>query len=623
VAFDYDTTPWFKKTEGIGQLPLTSGQSNKVAICPQGPNSELNISRKVNISSGLLRGGTEQRPSGTPKKMRLINVKTLELKEFIRGGIPPYAILSHTWGSEEVSFQDMGTIESHDKKGFSKILKCCQQAQNDGYDWVWIDTCCIDKSSSAELSEAINSMYAWYHDSAVCYAYLEDVPPLKPSFPKTQFSSARWFTRGWCLQELLAPPFVEFYASDWTEIGTKFSLREHIEAVTDIPKDALMGESLTTYPIAQKMSWASNRQTTRVEDEAYCLLGIFDINMPLLYGEGRRAFLRLQEQILQQTEDFSLLLWIEEGKGFGQYPSGVLPKSPRVFQQVNTFVGGSEGCDYSRIQLHTSDKNVSGARKSSPPKAWDPPQMTSRGLRVHMFVGHASEKDDENIHLMWTGCMYEDKYCCILLQRDDRFGFETYARIFADLNPLVNEEIFKTFKLSTLYLTTGIEDVSITKQDGQIPYEMAIDLQGSIFIDEERMTVKRDVDESIGKRQYRVENWRGGLSTLFFETKHSTSAPPDDCIKFAVSLQKEATYDRFVLGGAVYTESGVSVSGKEDNCLGDRMLLQLRNGRAVYLALKQTKKTTKSFWDKHSWQYSLRAALLDSSESDLQVTWIA
>ncbi|KAI1463568.1 HET-domain-containing protein [Daldinia caldariorum] len=234
--------------------------------------------------------------------MRLLNTNTLEVVEFTQKR-PRYAILSHLWENEEVLFQDI-------KDGHASL----RQAIKDGYEWVWIDTCCIDKCSSAELSEAINSMYRWYADSCICYAYLSDPSsgdPNKFSCPRTRgyFKDSRWFTRGWTLQELVAPRRIKFYSEDWTELGTKSNLREIITEVTGINEDVLLGcTSLSDITVALKMSWAANRSTTRVEDMAYCLMGIFDINMPLLYGEGTKSFKRLQEKIIHQYEDYTILL---------------------------------------------------------------------------------------------------------------------------------------------------------------------------------------------------------------------------------------------------------------------------------------------------------------------------
>ncbi|KAI4909904.1 uncharacterized protein J4E92_010520 [Alternaria infectoria] len=244
--------------------------------------------------------------------MRLINCSTLQLEEFFGANIPRYAILSHTWGDEEVSFADFTSGQPMVGSGYQKILFTCQQAIEDGIDYAWIDTCCIDKSSSAELSEAINSMFAWYQKSVRCYAYLSDVSAanMKQDFPKS-----RWFTRGWTLQEMLAPRKVIFYDQWWVDLGDREKHAEQISKITGIDKVALWNERPYTddkfgsYCVATRMSWASKRQTTRAEDMAYCLLGIFDINMPLLYGEGDRAFRRLQEEIIRKSDDDSILAW--------------------------------------------------------------------------------------------------------------------------------------------------------------------------------------------------------------------------------------------------------------------------------------------------------------------------
>lgn len=243
--------------------------------------------------------------------MRLINCDTLELEEFFGSNIPPYAILSHTWGSDEVTFAHipLNKPSATTRTGYGKIIGACAQAQHDGLRYAWVDTCCIDKSSSAELSEAINSMYAWYKSSIVCYAFLEDVSKSKL---KSKFRRSRWFTRGWTLQELIAPQSLVFYDQEWVEIGDRSSHAVEISNITGIDLSVIQkgsGKSVQDCCIAQRMSWASTRRTTRVEDEAYCLLGIFDINMPLLYGEGQRAFLRLQEEIMKVVDDDSILAW--------------------------------------------------------------------------------------------------------------------------------------------------------------------------------------------------------------------------------------------------------------------------------------------------------------------------
>lgn len=212
------------------------------------------------------------------------------------------------------------------------------QACSDGLKYIWIDSCCIDKTSSSELAESINSMFRWYEESEVCYVYLSDfVSGLSRScaedpvsFNPEQlaiFGSCRWFSRGWTLQELLAPKHVIFYDSQWKFFGQMNELASTIANITRIPPRALSHETaLYNYTVAQKMSWAACRSTTREEDMAYCLLGLFSI---LVYGEGgRRAFIRLQEAIMKETNDLSLFAWTSESDDFYR---GALARSPSEF----------------------------------------------------------------------------------------------------------------------------------------------------------------------------------------------------------------------------------------------------------------------------------------------------
>lgn len=316
--------------------------------------------------------------------MRLLNAQTIRLEEFFEKDAPPYAILSHTWGEEEVTFQDIKGPQSHyaKLKGYNKIVQSCKQATLMGLHYVWVDTCCIDKSSSAELSESINSMFRWYGISAVCFAYLRDVlPGTDPRVPSSEFARSVWFTRGWTLQELLAPSRLLFFASDWTLIEARNELTEEISTITRINKSFLHAPTLRhrnhaasvehtsssrdlrcvvarayhksncarlkTASIAERMSWAAARQTTREEDIAYCLLGIFDINMPLLYGEGMKAFTRLQEELVRRFDDQSIFAWDEDGMGTAtaaaddllrKAPLGILASSPAAFASCGNIV---------------------------------------------------------------------------------------------------------------------------------------------------------------------------------------------------------------------------------------------------------------------------------------------
>ncbi|KAL5089129.1 hypothetical protein Trisim1_005982 [Trichoderma cf. simile WF8] len=247
--------------------------------------------------------------------MRLLHASKLEMADFISDdAIPQYAILSHTWGLDEVTYHDLKDLSGAKlKAGCAKILACREQAVRDGLEWVWVDTCCIDKSSSAELTEAINSMFRWYSKAAVCYVLLSDVEATSDhAVLEERMEKSRWFTRGWTLQELLAPPPEKliFYSSQWTRLGSKTDFVDIVSSITRINKQYLQGQDLRHASVAQKMSWAALRQTSRLEDVAYCLLGLFDINMPMIYGEGQRAFIRLQEAIMTSTpDDHSLFAW--------------------------------------------------------------------------------------------------------------------------------------------------------------------------------------------------------------------------------------------------------------------------------------------------------------------------
>ncbi|KAJ8106240.1 hypothetical protein OPT61_g9667 [Boeremia exigua] len=266
--------------------------------------------------------------------MYLINATTFALERFDdESSIPPYAILSHTWGNAEVTFEEVHHLRSLAGVGAWKIRQTCIQALQDGLQYAWVDTCCIDKKSSAELSEAINSMFRWYKEAAVCYACLEDadlqaanIKDLEGAYIKEpngrlrsphnvidylQRADIRWFTRGWTLQELIAPQTIVFYDKAWRMIGTRDSLRGLLSEITGIYEGVLRGRlDLDTFSVGERMSWAAKRTTTRTEDMAYSLLGIFNINMPLLYGEGEKAFARLQEEIMKDNNDQSLFAWV-------------------------------------------------------------------------------------------------------------------------------------------------------------------------------------------------------------------------------------------------------------------------------------------------------------------------
>lgn len=232
---------------------------------------------------------------------------------------------------QEVLFTHVqsGNVPDRCAKGLEKVMNCRLQAKRDGYSFIWIDTCCIDQRSSAELSEAINSMFAIYARAHVCYAYLADVDG------PAAFSTSRWFKRGWTLQELIAPRSLEFFASDWSHIGDKETTKNIIHAVTGIDSAVLIHEKrVSTFSHATIMSYAAGRETTRPEDRAYSLMGLFGVHMPVIYGEGgKNAFLRLQYEILSRSPTHSLLVWRSNERFEDEDPSlcDIFGDSPDLF----------------------------------------------------------------------------------------------------------------------------------------------------------------------------------------------------------------------------------------------------------------------------------------------------
>jgi hypothetical protein len=234
----------------------------------------------------------------------------LRLQEFeSEHGLPAYAILSHTWhadSKQEVSYDDLQSGRGQHKAGYGKIEFCKKQASDDELAYVWIDTCCINRKSEPELSEAVNSMFRWYKNAARCYVYLSDVDTSQERTVagscsqewETLFPRSRWWTRGWTLQELIAPKHVYFFAREGMYLGNKSTLETVISGITGIPRDVLRGRHLAECTIEERMTWAKARSTTREEDHVYSLFGIFDVTMPLIYGEGKaKAFRRLYEEI--------------------------------------------------------------------------------------------------------------------------------------------------------------------------------------------------------------------------------------------------------------------------------------------------------------------------------------
>ncbi|KAH8646306.1 hypothetical protein BX600DRAFT_477473 [Xylariales sp. PMI_506] len=362
--------------------------------------------------------------------MRLLDTRTLDLVDVRDDAVPPYAILSHTWGQEEISLHELQWLKSRlprplDKRkrkvsemaGFRKVKEAAAVALRRGYSFIWVDTCCIDKSSSAELSEAINSMYAWYKQSAECYAYLSDVESSTWNMFESNLRGSRWFTRGWTLQELIAPRSVFFFNKNWDLLGHKDdppNFTKELSYITGIDEEVLDGRiDPLQLSISARMQWASLRSTTRPEDEAYSLMGLFQVNMPLLYGEGQRAFARLQEAIIQSTDDQSLFAWNSYGN-VEEDPdalSGLLAHSTSLFR----FSAGIQPLP------------------PSPVYASSPSAITNHGLRVQLYLRRIIEDDEvpmEEDYWAILDCFVRgaDGYVCPAL-RLRRLSQDQYARL--------------------------------------------------------------------------------------------------------------------------------------------------------------------------------------------------
>ncbi|KAI1107574.1 HET-domain-containing protein [Jackrogersella minutella] len=337
--------------------------------------------------------------------MRFINTKTLSLVDDSQYVEYPYAILSHVWGPEEVPFEEVQERQAdiQSKAGWVKMEKFCAKAQEYGFDYAWIDTCCIDKRYSAELSEAINSMYRWYYNAAACFIYLEDVKtytcdsgdssrvvPMTRDQVIDAVRTTRWLTRGWTLQEFITPRRRHFFAADWSEIEDGSDLLEALSESTGISRKLLDDRDLLpNFCIAERMKWAAKRKTTRAEDIVYSLMGIFNVNLPVLYGEGiRNAFKRLQLEIMQTSFDMTIFAWR------GDYEScGLLAQSPVDFidtpplriwapRNISSFSMTNIGLT---ISLNTTDEQSYFGQKHQNVASQRPEKLSDDGTLLAAF----------------------------------------------------------------------------------------------------------------------------------------------------------------------------------------------------------------------------------------------
>jgi hypothetical protein len=369
--------------------------------------------------------------------MRLINASTMIVEEFAEPNIPPYGILSHTWEGGEVSYEEMRGSAARNKKGYDKIDKTCKLATADGLAYVWVDTCCIDKSSSAELTEAINSMFQWYKRSATCYVYLSD---LKASADVSLvLKHCRWFRRGWTLQELIAPREVSFFDQNWNFKGRKAFLLDEISAITGIGSTVLNHTSpLSSVTVATRMSWAARRETTREEDAGYCLLGIFDVNMPLLYGEGLKAFKRLQEEIIKSSCDLSIFAWTTEPSQNGQHTrqySGILAESAKAFSRSNRIIANK------KFAFHTDFS------------------VTNRGIRIHTnLIGLPTQHPQGWLSVLDLGCAVGDDEFSHLAVCLRKCGADLFVRDKPSLFATIPLENYYSSRSRTIYIISKLPE---------------------------------------------------------------------------------------------------------------------------------------------------------------------
>ncbi|KAG1875820.1 hypothetical protein F4604DRAFT_1581727, partial [Suillus subluteus] len=240
-----------------------------------------------------------------------------------------YAVLSHRWlpDNQEPLYHQVSKEpkEVADGPGWKKLERFCHTAKVvHNCEFAWSDTCCIDKPSSSELEESIRSMFRWYRNSHVCIAFLSETADLAAlQLQETGKSGEKavdaWFERGWTLQELIAPLQIKFYGANWKPLiqgstndrNNRDSkvIMEKISTLTDIHMDDLESFTPGIDRVPEKMLWASRRRTTRIEDRAYSLVGIFDISIMIVYGEGKRAFFRLIEEVIKRYDKWDVFLW--------------------------------------------------------------------------------------------------------------------------------------------------------------------------------------------------------------------------------------------------------------------------------------------------------------------------
>ncbi|KAF2850341.1 HET-domain-containing protein [Plenodomus tracheiphilus IPT5] len=311
--------------------------------------------------------------------MRLLHFDALGrliLADFRGKPIPPYAILSHRWGNSEILIEDVSNGNYKEKEeGYRKLRFCAEQAAQDGLQYFWIDTCCIDRWDNNERSKAINSMFEWYRKAVRCYVFLSDVSvasateAAQRSSWEASFRASDWFTRGWTLQELIAPVSVDFFSREGLRIGDKASLDRPLHDITDIPLAALHNCSLEQFSTSERMRWAEKRTTSEEEDIVYCLLGLLGISMSITYGEGqKRARRRLQAEMDANGSAPSIIPF-SRNESFVGRESQLVELEAKLFSNVLTTttlaIVGPGGIGKSQLALEAAYRTKQNSRSCS------------------------------------------------------------------------------------------------------------------------------------------------------------------------------------------------------------------------------------------------------------------
>ncbi len=471
---------------------------------------------------------------------------------------PQYAILSHTWGAEEVTFKDIMDGTGRSKVGYEKILFCGECARNDGLQYFWVDTCCIDKSNSTELQEAINSMFSWYREATKCYVYLSDVSAigfdeddqLSRKTWELEFSASRWFTRGWTLQELIGPPTLEFFSKERCALGDKRTLEQEIHGITGIPVEALrMVRPLYGFSVDERMSWAKERKTTRQEDAAYCLLGIFDIHMPLIYGEGReKALIRLRKEIREaqnivsvSSKDARTISFKSITSSFNDAPVDLLSIHFMEREHELDLVSTAHQASEENAPVRCAIWGIPGVGKT---------QLALRYTKVFL-------EDSAGSAVFWMSCSNVEKLhqgfskLLNLIDHPDQYKSEQNARVLAarrwleepevsgvlrwllvldnvDLTTLdfLRENLPRQGKRGLILITTRTEAVAqaLCKASGKLQLSLELEspaMEDAIIFFFKSVGVREDSMSSVGRRQ--ITDLIKGLGRLPFAVEHAAS----------------------------------------------------------------------------------------------------